>query len=170
MVVLIRTALTSLRSGSSARPAPALRYKYISTSTMHDNDPQTLETEKQRNLSRQQHKTSTPHGEHAPGWNEHLASASEASVKADRSASRPGEDMQNKTIDYILSRHNPDDRAQSIQSASMKDSVEGPLSTAEGHEDAETVVKKTVHEETTEIRKNPVTPSEENVKADRGEI
>ncbi|KAK7050909.1 hypothetical protein VNI00_005021 [Paramarasmius palmivorus] len=136
---------------------------------MHDNDPLTLETEKQRNLNRQQHKTSTPHHEHAPGWNEPLATASEASVKADRSASRP-EEMQNKTVDYILSRHNPDDRAQSTQSTLLKDAVEGPLSSAEGHEEAETLVKKTVHEETTEVIKKNPTPSEESVKADRGEI
>ena len=48
---------------------------------MHDNDPEILELEKKRNLSKQQHKTSTPHA-HAPGWNEYLASASEASIKA----------------------------------------------------------------------------------------
>jgi hypothetical protein len=48
---------------------------------MHDNDPEILELEKRRNLAKIQHKTSTPHA-HAPGWNEHLASASEASVKA----------------------------------------------------------------------------------------
>lgn len=38
--------------------------------------------EKQRNLSNKQHRTSTPLP-NAPGWNEHLASASEASVKVD---------------------------------------------------------------------------------------
>lgn len=64
---------------------------------MHDNDPkvgvfvlcsmcrpvdekQMLELEKNRNLRGIQHKTSTPHA-HAPGWNEYLASASEASIK-----------------------------------------------------------------------------------------
>lgn len=69
----------------------------ILISTMHDNDPevgvlccvrcadqlmkkQILELEKNRNLRGIQHKTSTPHA-HAPGWNEHLASASEASIK-----------------------------------------------------------------------------------------
>ena len=41
---------------------------------------QVLEQEKRRNLSKQQHKTSTPIDE-APGWNENLASASEAAVK-----------------------------------------------------------------------------------------
>ena len=41
---------------------------------------QVLELEKFRNLHNIQHKTSTPHS-HAPGWNEALASASEAAVK-----------------------------------------------------------------------------------------
>lgn len=41
---------------------------------------QTLDTEKQRNLSNKQYRTSTPLSS-APGWNETLASASEASVK-----------------------------------------------------------------------------------------
>lgn len=50
------------------------------TSTIHNNDPDTLELEKQRNLARKQHLTSTPISE-APGWNEHLASSSEAHVK-----------------------------------------------------------------------------------------
>lgn len=67
---------------------------------MHDNDPevspwpptdnsqpertyplQLLEREKHRNLTQSQHKTSTPHKKDAPGWNEYLASASEANVK-----------------------------------------------------------------------------------------
>lgn len=46
---------------------------------------QLLEQEKKRNLSKSQHKTSTPH-KYAPGWNEYLASASEANVKVHRSA------------------------------------------------------------------------------------
>lgn len=49
---------------------------------MHDNDPELLEQEKQRNLQQKQHLTSTPH-EHAPGWNEYLASTSEAYTKVD---------------------------------------------------------------------------------------
>ena len=47
---------------------------------MHDNDPRTLELEKQRNLANKQHATSTPISE-AQGWNEHLATTSEAYVK-----------------------------------------------------------------------------------------
>jgi len=41
---------------------------------------QVLEREKRRNLNGSQHKTSTPIDD-APGWNEGLASASEAHVK-----------------------------------------------------------------------------------------
>ncbi|KAJ7867021.1 hypothetical protein B0H14DRAFT_2218986, partial [Mycena olivaceomarginata] len=70
-----------------------------SFSTMHDNDPETLEREKHRNLKGEQHKTSntTPH-DHAPGWNEPLASASEASVKADQAKGSPS-DLQKKTVE-----------------------------------------------------------------------
>ncbi|KAJ7256184.1 hypothetical protein B0H12DRAFT_1286893, partial [Mycena haematopus] len=69
-------------------------------STMHDNDPEALEREKERNLEGQQHKTSTPH-DHAPGWNEPLASASEATVKADQADGTPDE-LQKTTVE---SRH-----------------------------------------------------------------
>lgn len=48
---------------------------------MHDNDPELLEREKRKNLEKKQHLTSTPHESTAPGWNEHLASSSEAHVK-----------------------------------------------------------------------------------------
>ncbi|KAJ7707637.1 hypothetical protein B0H17DRAFT_898180, partial [Mycena rosella] len=89
---------------------------------MHDNDPETLETEKSRNLSGTQYKTSTPH-KHAPGWNEHLASASEASVKADKAFGSPN-DLQKTTIEYIQSRHSPD------EATYLRDEVSGPLSGA----------------------------------------
>jgi hypothetical protein len=51
-----------------------------SSSHVSNDDPDVIELEKKRNLSKQQGKTSTPH-EFAPGWNEHLASVSEAYVK-----------------------------------------------------------------------------------------
>ena len=67
---------------------------------MHDNDPevnksrpnfsictaliqfyaQVLEREKRRNLARHPYQTSSPL-DHSPGWNETLATASEANVK-----------------------------------------------------------------------------------------
>jgi hypothetical protein len=51
-----------------------------SRSHITNGDPDMVELEKKRNLSKEQGKTSTPH-DFAPGWNEHLASVSEAYVK-----------------------------------------------------------------------------------------
>ncbi|KAJ7453100.1 hypothetical protein FB451DRAFT_1100384 [Mycena latifolia] len=96
------------------------------SSTRHDNDPEVLEREKQRNLSNSQHKTSTPH-EHAPGWNEHLASDSEATVKADRSDHSSPEQLQDATVDYTHSRHHGDEQPHSEDG---KEHMEGPLSSA----------------------------------------
>ncbi|KAK7463513.1 hypothetical protein VKT23_006861 [Stygiomarasmius scandens] len=147
---------------------------------MHDNDPEVLETEKRRNLNKEQHRTSAPFGEHAPGWNEHLASASEAHVKADR-APASSEDLTRDTIDYLQRRHSPDDRGQSTESYA-KDQVDGPLGAASyetreridgplGQAQTQKTVEKDVHE-TTRIYKTKSVPtdSEETVKADRGEI
>ncbi|KAJ6619804.1 hypothetical protein B0H10DRAFT_2025113, partial [Mycena sp. CBHHK59/15] len=131
---------------------------------MHDNDPETLETEKGRNLSGTQHRTSTPH-KHAPGWNEHLATASEASVKADQATGSPS-DLEKMTIDYIHSRHSPD------EAAYLRDEVNGPLSGAKGEEHGshpQVLVKTTVREQTTEVWKDEnTTDSEDIVKAERG--
>jgi len=125
---------------------------------MHDNDPVTLETEKNRNLAGTQYKTSTPH-KHAPGWNEHLASASEASLKADKDTGAPA-DLQKTTVEYIQSRHSPD------EAYYLRDQVDGPLSSAKSDD---VVVRKTIHEEKTEIFKDGKrTESEDVVKAERG--
>ncbi|KDQ24762.1 hypothetical protein PLEOSDRAFT_1090448 [Pleurotus ostreatus PC15] len=136
------------------------------SSTMHDNDPDVLDLEKKRNLSGTQHKTSTPHT-NAPGWNEHLATASEASVKADRSDSSP-EDMQRTTVEYIHSRHAPDERTEPTSAFYSYDTVDGPL----GAGADKILSKRTVHEEVTEVLKKDARPtdSEANVKADRGEL
>jgi len=133
---------------------------------MHDNDPEVLEREKGRNLAGTQYKTSTPH-KHAPGWNEHLASASEASVKADKDTGSL-EDLQSTTVEYIQSRHSPDEATE------LRDLVNGPLSSAKSDEhDSEShpqvLVRKTVHDVKTEVWKDSDrTGSEEAVKADRG--
>ncbi|GAW02587.1 ctg1 protein [Lentinula edodes] len=111
-------AVTRTLVSRSVGPVATTSMRY--SSTMHDNDPDVLDTEKKRNLSKTQHGTSTPH-DHAPGWNEHLASASEA--HADRSTASPNE-LTDKTI---------------------KDAVDGPLGQAEGHDGQlieETVEKK----------------------------
>lgn len=169
----------------SSRYASARRY----TSTMHDNDPETLEREKRRNLSRIQHETSTPIDD-APGWNEDLASASEAHVKADRSSVTIN-DLQRKTIDYINAKHQPDEQMDHREASYLKDEVTGPLGTArvgefegvvgagdlgtdqEGTDmepDGRTIKRHVVYEEITEVTREPCpTESEADVKADRGE-
>ncbi|KAJ6494893.1 hypothetical protein C8R47DRAFT_1069836 [Mycena vitilis] len=118
----------------------AVRATRVTASTMHDNDPETLETEKARNLSGTQYKTSTPH-KHAPGWNEHLASASEASVKADKDAGDPIE-LQKVTVEYIQSRHSPD------EAYYPKDQVDGPLSSATSEGDPDVLVHETIEKKT----------------------
>ncbi|EJF55538.1 hypothetical protein DICSQDRAFT_73600 [Dichomitus squalens LYAD-421 SS1] len=110
----------------------SLRY----TSTMHDNDPEVLEREKQRNLSKQQHKTSTPIP-NAPGWNEHLASASEASIKAQPQAqdavpNEPG----------VSTQTMKSNGAGSTEAPYPRDEVDGPLKKAHG-----TVVETVEHKE-----------------------
>ncbi|KAJ6530373.1 hypothetical protein DFH09DRAFT_934329, partial [Mycena vulgaris] len=99
-------------------------------STRHDNDPEVLEREKQRNLSKTQHKTSTPH-EHAPGWNEHLASDSEATVKADRSDHTSAEELQKDTVAYTHARHGEESSDDANYSGDSKERMDGPLSSAE---------------------------------------
>ncbi|KAI0671375.1 hypothetical protein C8Q78DRAFT_972753 [Trametes maxima] len=85
------------------------------SSTMHDNDPEVLEQEKRRNLSKSQHETSTPMPDHAPGWNQHLASASEAAIKADQFTGTPKE-LQERTVKYVKDRHHKDDSSATSQS------------------------------------------------------
>lgn len=143
---------------------------------MHDNDPEVLEREKRRTLSGEHLKT--PHIKGAPGWNEHLASASEAYVKADKHEHGSVDDMQRATVDYVHTRHSPDERVGHREAPYQRDEVSGPLSGAHSAtpEDNDVyrgkkVKKKTVHEETTEVLEEEVepTPSEANVKADRGD-
>ncbi|KAF7312383.1 hypothetical protein MIND_00251600 [Mycena indigotica] len=143
------------------RPVGALNVRH--SSTMHDNDPELLELEKKRNMAGIQHRTSTPH-KHAPGWNEHLASASEASLKADKADGSPI-DLQGTTVEYIQARHSPD------EAADLLDQVNGPLSSAKTDDTStgpQVLVRKTVRE-TTEVWKNEKsTASEDVVKAERG--
>ncbi|THV07329.1 hypothetical protein K435DRAFT_959914 [Dendrothele bispora CBS 962.96] len=182
--LLIRTASRStLRLSGAVAPRYGSASSRLYTSTMHDNDPELLETEKKRNLSQEQHKTSTPLSEHAPGWNEHLASTSEASVKADRHTSSP-EEMQKGTVDYVQRRHSPDDRVQSTQASYLKEQIDGPLGSvvhesrdqvrgplgSAAQSQTEKTVEKTAQETTRVHKDSSPTGSEETVKADRGEV
>ncbi|QRW18266.1 hypothetical protein RhiXN_03190 [Rhizoctonia solani] len=76
-----------------AVPAP----RYTSQRT---NDPEVLEREKHKNLRGEQH---SPHT-HAPGWNEALASDSEAVIKADQATGTPQE-MASSTLEYMKKQH-----------------------------------------------------------------
>jgi len=112
---------------------------------VHDNDPDTLELEKKRNLSNTQHKTSTPHPQ-APGWNECLATTSEASVKADRLESTSNlHDLQRQTVEYVQSRRDPDDRLTSTTATYTHDEVQGPLA-------GQKITRDTLKEEKTEVQ------------------
>lgn len=112
-----------------------------------------LEMEKRRNLSKTQHRTSTPLS-NAPGWNEPLATVSEAYVKvsilfsiphivtsltgqADKATETNGE-LQAKTVEYLRSRHSADDRTGSTMAEYAREEVMGPLSGAQGKEDTNT--------------------------------
>ncbi|KIP08224.1 hypothetical protein PHLGIDRAFT_104622 [Phlebiopsis gigantea 11061_1 CR5-6] len=100
MHTLTRTALKRVAVAPVSRTA-AVSQRY--SSTVHDNDPEVLEIEKQRNMDKVQHKTSTTI-RNAPGWNEYLASSSEAAVKADRSDHSIHE-LQSETLEHMEQRH-----------------------------------------------------------------
>ncbi|KZP22732.1 hypothetical protein FIBSPDRAFT_1043329 [Athelia psychrophila] len=121
--IATRSALRgAVTTGSRARVMSSGR----SYSTMHDNDPATLEREKHRNLTGEQLKT--PHIKSAPGWNENLASSSEAYIKADKHPhDETIEDLQRETVEYVHTRHSPEERISGRESAEKLDEVIGPL-------------------------------------------
>eukprot|EP00884_Botryococcus_braunii_P004274 jgi/Botrbrau1/13848/Bobra.0056s0084.2 len=65
-----------------------------------DNDPEVLQREQERNLKGET-KSTIPH---APGWNEKLASDSEAAVKAEQD-NRSIEQLQRETVDHVQTEH-----------------------------------------------------------------
>ncbi|KAI9483282.1 MAG: hypothetical protein EXX96DRAFT_557567 [Benjaminiella poitrasii] len=78
------TYVTSLTSSTVIQTTRAMS----AFSHMSDNDPEVLEKEKQKNLSKKENKE----------WNEKLASHSEAAVKADKEQDKPIDLLQNETI------------------------------------------------------------------------
>jgi hypothetical protein len=89
---------------------------------------QLLEREKHRNLTGSQYGKSTP-VDNAPGWNESLATASEAFVKADRTTTTI-KDLQKQTIDHVRSRNDSDERLETREASYVRDEVDGPLGSA----------------------------------------
>ncbi|KAI6125057.1 hypothetical protein EDD16DRAFT_1857077 [Pisolithus croceorrhizus] len=164
-----RNLLAGPRTHGTARFVVSSTGKYSRySSTIHDNNAEVLEREKRRNLSGTQHATSSPI-EDAPGWNEYLATTSEAHVKADRSTLRP-EELQAKTVSHIHARHHTEDRPEATGTMDVRDEVSGPLRSArvgeldsvadvESHSEADsngrTVYRQVIHEEEVDVEKRP---------------
>jgi len=120
---LARPAVTATFTNSRR----ANRAYSSSSSTMHDNDPEVLEREKRRNLARHPHQTSSPL-DHSPGWNETLATTSEAHVKADQDASSPS-DLAARTVAHLKAKGLPEE---TVLLTDDPDEVSGPLRSAHG--------------------------------------
>ncbi|TEB34559.1 Metallo-dependent phosphatase [Coprinellus micaceus] len=89
-----------------------------------------LEREKRRNLSGLQFGHSDP-VPNAPGWNESLASSSEARIKADQDTTSPDE-LTAQTVTYMKRKYDPDERGAATSAEYPKDEVSGPLRDALG--------------------------------------
>ncbi|EJU04965.1 hypothetical protein DACRYDRAFT_20538 [Dacryopinax primogenitus] len=91
-------------SRRAVAPLAALpgRY-YTGGGNVHGNDPHVIEKELNRNKTKhgEMHE-SAPHN-HAPGWNELLASESEADIKADKAEGTPAE-LQRSTVDFLKAK------------------------------------------------------------------
>ncbi|KAI0058181.1 hypothetical protein BV25DRAFT_1830352 [Artomyces pyxidatus] len=144
------TARSIFRNGTHALGRPAVikasNTRIMSTSrqysTMHDNDPDVLDREKRRSLSRKPYQTSSPM-DHAPGWNETLASSSEAYVKADKDVSSP-HDLVERTMTHTKAKHSPEEAMESGEAMYDLDEISGPLKAAAG---ATEIVEDTYEEE-----------------------
>lgn len=94
---------------------------------MHENDPEVLEREKRRNLSRVGYQTSAPVDD-APGWNELLATNAEASVKADRTPNDASvADLVRRTVAHMKAKDSPEERFEGSEASYDRDEISGPL-------------------------------------------
>ncbi|KAL1917347.1 uncharacterized protein VTP21DRAFT_5003 [Calcarisporiella thermophila] len=91
---MLRTLPSQLRHPIRQVLSP-IALRYSTGSHMSDNDPHVLEREKQKVLK----------GKHS-GWNELLASHSEANVKAEREPDMDVKDMQKHSIDKLKQHEN----------------------------------------------------------------
>lgn len=136
-----------------------------SSSTMHDNDPEVLEREKQRNLSGAMGKTAEMF-DFAPGWNETLASASEAHIKADKSSGNPI-DLQRRTVEFLRVNNdpeNPQGHDDGLNSNQNEYNVDGKRVSGRRTEKIEKEIEREIRDA------SHMTASEQDVKADRGEF
>ncbi|KAF8529839.1 hypothetical protein JB92DRAFT_3106532 [Gautieria morchelliformis] len=150
------------RYSATLMPRSVTVTRLVSQSAVHDGNPEVLDTEKRRNLEKKQHLTSTTHEEHAPGWNEYLASSSEANVKADRLGQDgpPTTDLTERTLRHLKLRHHGGSRE---EASYERDEVQGPL------KNSTTGATDDVSFDEKFKDKQGTTPSEDDVRADRGE-
>ncbi|BFZ62590.1 hypothetical protein YB2330_003691 [Saitoella coloradoensis] len=89
-----------LRSSGVRCMSQASKTDGVTGSHMSENDPAKLEEQKQKHLKGQDYDDNGKLVDHAPGWNETLASASEAYIKADKQGDSI-EEMQEKTVKHV---------------------------------------------------------------------
>ncbi|KAI9015122.1 hypothetical protein BC832DRAFT_190769 [Gaertneriomyces semiglobifer] len=103
----LQYGLWKAATGAARRVTEPVRH-YGLGSQMSDQDPDTIEREKKRSMERRVKTTkvdltATERIETAPGWNECLASESEADVKADRQPDPLSmEDLQKSSVGKLL--------------------------------------------------------------------
>lgn len=101
----VRVASNPITPAYGSRSLQAMSSKVFGFgSHKADNDPEKLEAEKQKNLKGDPAKGKEQTNHHLPGakgWNEELASDSEASVKADKHAPDTVEEMQHLSVKHL---------------------------------------------------------------------
>lgn len=99
----------------------------------------------------------------------HFTVADPIFSKADQYATGSVDEMQRNTVEYVHTRHSPDERLGGREATYQRDEVSGPLSGTYTEEvpvnQGKVLKKKTVHEETTEVLEETGSPtaSEANV-------
>ena len=111
LVIRATRAHQAIRTGFSPI-IPAVSSRSIQTSSRvfgfgshgTDNNPEAMEKEKRKNLKGDPKKGNQEENHHLPGsegWNEKLASDSEAAVKAEKHAPDSVEEMQNLSVKHL---------------------------------------------------------------------
>ncbi|KAJ3184086.1 hypothetical protein HDU85_001937 [Gaertneriomyces sp. JEL0708] len=104
----LQYGLWKAAAGAACRVTKPVRHYAPLGSQMSDQDPDIIEREKKRSMERRVKTTkvdvtATERIETAPGWNEYLASESEADVKADRQPDPLSmEDLQKSSVGKLL--------------------------------------------------------------------
>lgn len=136
LVLRAAQAQQAIRTGTNSI-APAISSRSIQTSSRvfgfgshgTDNSPEAMESEKRQNLKGDPKKGSGQKNKHlkgAEGWNENLASDSEAAVKAEKHAPDSIEEMQKMSVDHINGKDK--ERPSGKESDSSKQGKANPVS------------------------------------------